>query len=691
MSPCRFLVKCARTLADVAGARYASLLRYWGGFEMRLVGTKNKWIVAFVGIVLISTILTPAAQEEGTQNGEWPSYGGDLAHTRYSPLDQITGDNFNDLEVAWRFRTDNFGPTPEFLLQSTPLMVNGVVYTVAGTRRAAVALDAATGEILWFHRYDEGERGESAPRRLSGRGLTYLNDGADGKIFYVTPGYHLIGLNALTGQRLADFGSDGIVDLKTELDQDVDPITGEIGLHAAPVAVGNTIVIGAAHLPGGSPKSMRNTKGFIRGYDTTTGDRKWIFHTIPQGDEYGNDTWEGDSWRYTGNTGVWGQMTIDPELGMAYLPVEMPTNDYYGGHRLGDNLFSDTLVALNLETGERVWHFQTTHHDVWDWDLPAAPVLTDITVDGRDIKAVSLPTKQSWLYVFDRETGEPVWPIEEIPVPPSDIPGEVLSPTQPHPTKPPAFDQQGIMPDDLIDFTPELRERALEVLNKFRYGRSIFTPPSVGTADGTYGTLQVPASTGGVNWPGGSFDPETGIFYQYSKTEVTNLGLVNDPERSDMNFIRGRPEGVSARQEALNIEGIPIIKPPWGRISAIDLNRGEILWQTPHGETADNIRNHRLLEGVEVPRTGRPGRVGTLITKTLVIAGDGGTFTNDEGVSGAMLRAYDKMTGAELGAVFIPARQSGSPMTYTVDGKQHLVVAVSGGGHGGELVAFRLP
>ena len=658
---------------------------------MRFVGTKNKWIVAFVAMVFISTILTPSAQEEGTQNGEWPSYGGDLAHTRYSPLDQITGDNFNELEVAWSFRTDNFGPTPEFSLQSTPLMVNGVVYTVAGTRRAAVALDAATGEILWFHRYDEGERGDAAPRRLSGRGLAYVDDGADGKIFYVTPGYHLIGLNALTGHRVTDFGSAGIVDLKTELDQDVDPVTGEIGLHAAPVAVGNTIVIGAAHLPGGSPKSMRNTKGFIRGYDTTTGDRKWIFHTIPQGDEYGNDTWEGDSWRYTGNTGVWGQMTIDPELGMAYLPVEMPTNDYYGGHRLGDNLFSDSLVALDLETGERVWHFQTTHHDVWDWDLPAAPVLTDITVDGRAIKAVSLPTKQSWLYVFDRETGEPVWPIEEIPVPPSDIPGEVLSPTQPHPTKPPAFDQQGIGPDDLIDFTPELRERALEVLNKFRYGRSIFTPPSVGTADGTYGTLQVPASTGGVNWPGGSFDPETGIFYQYSKTEITNLGLVNDPDRSDMNFIRGRPEGVSARQEALNIEGIPIIKPPWGRISAIDLNRGEILWQTPHGETADNIRNHRLLEGVDVPRTGRPGRVGTLITKTLVIAGDGGTFTNEEGVSGAMLRAYDKMTGVERGAVFIPARQSGSPMTYTIDGKQHLVVAVSGGGYGGELVAFRLP
>ncbi|MXW34260.1 MAG: PQQ-binding-like beta-propeller repeat protein, partial [Chloroflexi bacterium] len=382
---------------------------------------------------------------------------------------------------------------------------------------------------------------------------------------------------------------------------------------------------------------------------------------------------------------------IDPELNMVYLPVEMPTNDYYGGHRLGDNLFSDSLVALDLETGERRWHFQITHHDVWDWDLPAGPVLADITVDGRDIKAVVLPTKQSWLFVFDRETGEPVWPILEQPVAASDIPGEVLAPTQPHPTKPPAFDQQGIGPDDLVDFTPELKERALEVLSRFRYGRSIYTPPSVGTADGTYGTLQVPASTGGVNWPGGSFDPETGIFYQYSKTEVTNLGLINDPERSDMNFIRGRPEGVSARQDALNVEGISIIKPPWGRISAIDLNEGEILWQVAHGETADNIRNHRLLQGVDIPRTGRPGRVGTLVTKTLVIAGDGGNFTNEDGVNGAMLRAYDKMTGEELGAVQMPTQQTGSPMTYTMDGKQYIVVATSGGGHGGALTAYRLP
>ncbi len=657
---------------------------------MAMNRSRVAWVLA-AWIAVAGGTADTEAQQEGTRNGEWPTYGGDLANTRYSPLDQITGENFNDLELAWSLKTDNFGPSPERALQATPLMVNGVVYAAVGTRRVAVALDAATGEILWFHRYDEGERGEAAPRRLSGRGLAYRDDGGDGEIYYVTPGYHLIGLDAVTGERLPGFGSDGIVDLKRGLDQEIDLVTGEIGLHATPVVVGSTIVVGAAHLPGGSPESMTNVKGFIRGFDASTGARKWIFHTIPLGDEFGNDTWQGDSWRYTGNTGVWGQISIDPELGLAYLPVEMPTNDYYGGHRLGDNLFSDSLVAVDLETGERRWHFQITHHDVWDWDLPAAPILADITVDGRNIKAVALPTKQAWVFVFDRETGEPVWPIEEQPVDPSDVPGELLSPTQPHPTKPPAFDRQGVGPEDLIDFTLELREMALEILNRRRYGRSIYTPPSVATADGTLGTMQVPSSTGGVNWPGGSLDPKTGIYYQYSKSEITSLGLVNDPERSDMNFISGRPEGVSAADAALNIRGIPILKPPWGRITAIDLNTGDILWQIPHGETADNIRNHPLLEGIDIPRTGRPGRVGTLITKTLVVAGDGGTFTNEVGVSGAMLRAYDKMTGAELGAVYMPTRQSGSPMTYLHDGQQYIVVAVSGGGHGGELLAYRLP
>ena len=630
------------------------------------------------------------AEQEIPPDVEWATYGGDLANTRYSPLDQVDADNFDDLEIAWRFKTESFGPEPEFNFQSTPLMVDRVLYTTAGTRRAVVALDAVTGEILWMHRLDEGPRGAAAPRRLSGRGLAYRDDGANGQIFYVTPGYQLIGLDAATGDRLASFGTGGIVDLKRQMDQELDPITGEVGLHATPIVTGNTIIVGAAHLPGGSPETKEKPKGYVRGFNADTGERRWIFHTIPTADEFGNDTWLNESWRYTGNGGVWTQISVDETLGMAYLPVEMATGDYYGGHRHGDNLFTDSIVAVDLDTGERVWHFQTIHHDIWDWDLPAAPVLVDITVDGRPIKAVVQPSKQTWLYVFDRLTGEPVWPIEERPVATGDVPGEWYSPTQPFPTKPPALDLQGFHPDDVIDFTPELKAKAEEVLSRFRIG-PIFTPPSVAEADGTLGTIMVPASTGGINWPGGSVDPETGIYYQYSKTELTSLGLINDPERSNMDFIRGRPEGVSGRDAALNVEGLPLVKPPWGRITAVDLNTGEIIWQIPHGEAPDNIRNHELLEGVTLSRTGWPGRIGTLVTKTLVIAGDAGVFTTESGEQGAMLRAYDKDNGEEVGAVYMPTRQTGSPMTYRVDGVQYLVVAISGRGYAGELLAFRLP
>ena len=643
-----------------------------------------------VSLVTALLALAAAAQAQPAGDLEWPTYGGDLASTRYSPADRITADNFADLELAWSLATDNFGPEPEYNLQSTPLMVGGVLYTTAGTRRAVVAADAATGELLWTHRLDEGERGEAAPRRLSGRGLAYRDDGGAGEIFYVTPGYQLIGLDAGTGRRLPHFGEDGIVDLKLTLDQDIDPVTGEVGLHAAPIVAGDTIVVGAAHLPGGRPRSMQNVKGHIRGFDARTGERKWIFHTVPGADEFGNDTWLGDSWRYTGNTGVWGQMTVDAELGIAYFATEMPTNDYYGGHRHGDNLFSDSLVAVDLETGERLWHFQFIHHDVWDWDLPCAPILVDITVDGREIKAIAQPSKQTWLYVFDRVTGEPVWPIEERPVEASNVPGELLSPTQPFPTKPPAYDRQGVGLEDLIDFTPELRAEAERIVSNYRMG-PIFTPPTVSVPEGPWGTLMLPSQAGGTNWPGASYDPETGVMYLYSYTQVASLGLVNDPEQSDMNFIRGRAREISAAEASLTIEGIPIVKPPWGRITAIDLNEGEILWQVPHGETPDNIRNHPRLEGVDIPRTGRVGRIGTLNTKTLVIAGEGGIFTTPTGEPGAMLRAYDKMTGEEVGEVYMPAPQSGSPMTYVLDGVQYIVVATSGSGQPGRLLAYRLP
>ena len=645
---------------------------------------RMRWVLCVVVLSFVSV----HAQE--ADDIEWTTYGGDLASTRYSPADQINRDNFNDLEVAWRLRTDNFGPAPEFNFQSTPLMVGGVLYTTAGTRRAVVAVDAATGELLWMHRLDEGERGANAPRRRSGRGLAYRDDGGSGQIFYVTPGYRLIGLDAATGQRLSSFGTDGIVDLKQHMDQDIDLVTGEVGLHAAPMVVGDTILIGAAHLPGSAPRSMENVKGYVRGFDARTGERKWIFHTIPGGDEFGNDTWLNESWRYTGNTGVWGQMSVDAELGIAYFATEMPTNDYYGGHRHGDNLFSDSLVAVDIETGERLWYYQFIHHDVWDWDLPCAPILVDITVDGREIKAVAQPSKQSWLYVFDRVTGEPVWPIEERAVEASNVPGELLSLTQPFPTKPPAYDRQGIDIEDLVDFTPELRAEAERIISNYKIG-PIFTPPTASVPEGPWGTLMLPSQAGGTNWAGGSLDPDTGIAYLYTYTQVVSLGLINDPERSDMDFIRGRASEVSAAQASLSIDGIPIIKPPWGRITAIDLNLGEILWQVPHGETPDNIRNHPRLEGLDIPRTGRVGRIGTLVTKTLVIAGEGGTFTTPSGERGAMLRAYDKATGVEVGAVYMPAPQSGSPMTYVLDGVQYIVVATSGGGVAGELLAFRLP
>lgn len=667
-------------------SRKHGVLRYDDSRGANMKTRSNNLSVVLSMILMMSSLLVA----QGTENGEWRSYGGDIANTRYSGLDEISAENFGDLEVAWRVNTANFGPNPEYNFQSTPLMVDGVLYSTAGSRRSVIALDAGTGELLWMHRLDEGERGAAAPRRLSGRGLAYRDDGEHGQIFYVTPGYQLIGLDATSGSRLTDFGANGIVDLKQNFDQDIDLVTGEAGLHATPLVAGDTIVIGAAHLPGSTPRSMRNVKGYIRGFDALSGDRKWIFHTIPGADDFGNDTWLNDSWRYTGNTGVWGQISVDLELGIAYLPTEMPTNDYYGGHRHGDNLFSDSLIAVDLETGDRLWHYQFIHHDVWDWDLPCAPILADVVIDGVERKIVAQPTKQAWLYVFDRETGEPIWPIEEREVEQSTVPGELLAPTQPFVTRPPAYDRQGVTLDDLIDFTPEIKRRAEAIAERHRLG-PIFTPPTVSDPDGVAGTLMLPSQAGGTNWPGGSIDPETGIAYLYTFTTVVSLGLINDPERSDMNFIRGRSREIPAAEVALNVDGIPLVKPPWGRITAIDLKVGEILWQIPHGETPDNIRNHPLLAGVDLPRTGRVGRVGTLVTKTLVIAGEAGTFTTSSGEEGAMLRAYDKATGEEVGAVYMPAGASGSPMTYMYNGQQHIVLAISGGGFAGELIAFRLP
>ena len=654
----------------------------------------------------------PAAAQQGAKNGEWRTYGGDLGNTHYSPLDQISAANFDKLEVAWRFKTSNLGPRPEFNLESTPLMANGILYAAAGTRRSVVALDPATGELLWVHSEKEGARGSAAPRQLSGRGLAYWTDGREERILYVTPGYRLVALNAKTGLPVPGFGQNGVVDLKLDDDQQIDLVTGEVGLHATPVVAGDTVIVGAAHRSGGVPRSKTNVKGYVRGFDVKTGKRLWIFHTIPRPGEFGYDTWEKDSSDYTGNAGVWGQISVDEELGMVYLPVELPTGDYYGGHRPGNGLFGESLVAVDLKTGQRKWHYQLVHHGIWDMDVPCAPILVDLTINGQTVKAVAQPSKQAFLYVFNRVTGQPIWPIDEKPVEKGTVPGEWYSPTQPFPSKPPAYDLQGFQLKDLIDFTPALRAQAEKAVSQYKLG-PIFTPPVVSKAEGPLATLALATSGGGTNWPGGSYDPETHIAYVFSQRSMSILGLVpSDPRVTDEAYIQGTAKtgartvggsgadaaagtksanDVAAEAGGLTVQGLPLVKPPYASINAIDLNRGEILWQVAHGETPDNIRNHPALKGLTIPRTGRAGVIGTLVTKTLVIAGERDTFTLPSGQKGAMLRAYDKASGKDAGAVYMPAGQTGTPMTYMVNGKQYIVVAIGGTGYEAEFMAFRLP
>jgi quinoprotein glucose dehydrogenase len=698
--------------------------------ENRMQPIKSAMIAPFVLGLLFTAALAPAQWKP--KDTEWPSYTADTRGSRYRPLDQIDASNFSKLEIAWRLKTDMFGNRPEFKLEGTPLMVGGVVYATAGSRRAVIALDAETGELLWVHGEHEGERGAASPRQLSGRGLAYWSDGrGDERILYTTPGYKLVCLNAKTGMLIASFGQGGMVDLKLEDDQEVsawndkgewvpDLVHGELGYQGAPVVGGNVVIIGAALREGMMPRSMRNNKGYVRGYDVRTGKRLWIFHTIPQKGEFGYDTWLNGSAEYTGNAGMWTQTTIDTELGLAYLPIESATSDYYGGHRPGNGLFGETLVCVDLKTGVRKWHFQLVHHGLWDMDISSAPLLIDINVNGKTVKAVAQPTKQGYLYTFNRVTGEPIWPIEERPVEVGSVPGEWYSKTQPIPTKPPAYSRNGISEGDLIDFTPEMHQKALELISHYHIG-PVFTPGVESKLEGPLASLTIGTASGGTNWPGASFDPETHIVYDYACNAcVTPIGLVRPPkEISDENFVSGlagravvratgpgenagadspKPgatpagRGGSGGYMQLTVDGLPLLKPPYGVITAINMDRGEILWQIPHGDTPDVVRNHPALKGLNIQRTGQSGyNVGTLVTKTLVIAGEGQITTTPEHPRGAMLRAYDKATGKEVGHVFMPATESGSPMTYMWKGKQYIVIAVSGGAFSGEYLAFTLP
>ena len=708
------------------------------------------WVVPRISGQVFVGAPTPtqfsAQGQPSTRNGEWWSNGADLKGTRYSPLDQINASNFNQLEVAWRFKTDNFGPFPEFKLEGTPLMIKGVLYTTAGSRRSVVALDAKTGELIWAHSLREGKRAAVAPRQLSGRGVSYWTDGkGDERVIYITTGYRLVELNAKTGALIDSFGTHGILDLKVGVvkgvNQQIDLETGEIGVHSTPAVARDMVILGSAFREGATVESHNNTKGLVRAFDVRTGKKIWQYNTIPGPGEFGNDSWEKDSWAVNGNVGVWNQITVDEDLGLVYLPVETPSSDYYGGHRPGNNLFAESLVCLDLKTGQRKWHFQFVHHPLWNFDMSAAPILADITVDGRAIKAVAVPSKQAWLYVFDRVTGQPVWPIEERPVPRSDVPGEQTSPTQPHPPEKLRYARNFYnVPDDLIDFTPELRAQAVEKARQFRWAATPFNPPILGDVKGLLGAVTVGTAT---NWPGGGFDPETHILYAPAGNTPIARSLVATPQGfSDIRYIvgvAGRPivevwgpgdccaadSGFRTRDdlpttpggkppaagatapaataaapapsasaiEGLDVQGLPIVKPPYGILAAIDLDRGAVLFQVPHGDTPDNVRNHPALKGVTIPKTGQTltSGVGLVVTRTLVVMGDPQITTPPGRPRGAMLRAYDKKTGQQVGAVLMPAIQSGTPMTYMVDGKQYIVVAVSGGNYSGEYIAYSLP
>jgi quinoprotein glucose dehydrogenase len=624
--------------------------------------------------LLLLAVTLPLAAQTGTQNGEWRYYGGDDHNTRYAPLDQIHEQNVGQLQVVWRWKSTNFGPTPQATSEVTPLMVGGRLYFTAGTRRTVVAADAATGETIWTHRIDEEGRGAV---RQNNRGVAYWADGqGNERIIGVTPGYQLYALDAKTGQRISSFGSNGLVDLWIGLDRDGRIRPGTIGLTSAPIVVRDVIVVGMASGVGVALPTLDNPPGYIRGYDVRTGRLVWTFHTVPKAGEPGVETWGEDhrgiqSWTYTGNTGAWGPLAADEELGIVYVPTEAPSGDLYGGQRPGDNLYSDCVLALDARTGRKLWHYQVLHHDVWDWDLPAGPVLLEVTQNGRRINALAQVSKQAFTYVFNRETGEPLWPIIERPVPQSDVPFEKTSPTQPFPTKPAPFDYQGYSEDLLADFTPEIKAEALKIVERYKLG-PIFTPPIVRGAGGKEGTWQLPGAGGGANWQGASADPETGYLYIPSTTSAYISSLQSDPARSEMPYI-----GAGGLGGIPQPGGVPLIKPPYGRITAIDLNTGDHVWMTPYGTPPNNPRLREL--GLDLTKLGGGDRSPLLVTKTLLIGG------------GNRLRFLDKKTGRLIHEMDLGGAVTGGPMTYLVNGRQFIVATVAGGANGHEFVAVALP
>jgi len=645
----------------------------------------SKLTLMAITFLLLSAVANIQAQT-GELSGEWHFFGGDSGSTKYSSLDLIDKENVANLEIAWRwesvdgrFNIDQLKAEYPNLqvandvsnvsidsLKAAPLMVDGVIYISTPFYQAA-AIDAASGETLWVH--DPRSYASGIPIMMLGfssRGLAYWSEDEQSRVIWGTGDGYLLQVDAVTGEPIEEFGNSGRVDLIAGIPRARRRAPINYSITSSPIIIRDVIVVGSAISD--QPEYKEMPPGHVRGFDVHTGELLWTFHTIPQPGELGNDTWENGSWEYSGHANVWTLMSADEETGYVYLPIGSPTNDFYGGHRLGDNLFANSLVALDATTGKRVWHYQFVHHDIWDSDLPAAPNLIDITVDEKRIKAVAQVTKHGFVFVFDRVTGEPVWPIEERAVSVSDVPGERASETQPFPTKPPAFDRQGLTIDDLIDFTPELRQEAISIVEQHRYG-PMFTPPSLAGEgdDATKGTINVPGYIGGANWEGAAADPETGILYVPSATIPSLSGMV-EPQSSDatLNYVRD----VTTR---VGPQGLPLTKPPYGRITAIDLNKGEILWQEPNGIGSPQVRSHPALAGVELPPLGS-GLDQVLVTKTLLLSAQ--PTPNEAGFF--PLVARDKLTGEVIAEVELPERAIGPPITYLFEGEQYIAVTVRG-------------
>jgi quinoprotein glucose dehydrogenase len=626
------------------------------------------------------------AQAPGTAGGQWHYLGGDAAHTRYSPADQIDADNFEDLEEAWVWNGASFNAASG---RSTPSYINGTLYTVAGPRRHVVAIDPGTGQTIWSYREPSTPRWEYSMRKDYGKGVAYAEVDGREVIYIVSPAFFLTALDAKTGRPLEGFGKPvpidgfpqtGVVDLLADLGHEYDPYegipleTGYITSSSPPIVVNGVIVVGNSAEQGYNQSRIENIPGDILGYDAKTGEFLWKFNVLPGPGEFGHETWENDAWKWTGDISSWAPLSADPERGLVYVPTNGATVDFYGGFRPGDNLFSTSLIALDVKTGERKWHYQMVHHDIWNYDTPTAPVLMDVTQNGRVVPIVAQVTKQSFVYTFNRETGEPIWPIEERPVPASLIPGEKLSETQPFPTKPAPYDIQGLTEDDLIDFTPELRARTLEILEDYQIG-PLFQPPLHRDNDlGKKAALWCPGDIGGVNIDGPAVaDPATGVLYVTSRKHCSTRIMAPGSERD---ALLEAPTGTTIADYAVlsgfgvrGPDGLNIFKPPYSRITAIDMNTGDHLWWIPVGETPDEVLNHPDLQGMDIPNTGYGLRVAQMVVtpNLLIYAGNvsDGTPT---------IFAVDKTTGETLAQVEAPADSSYGMMTYVHEGKQYVIL-----------------